>query len=74
MPDRDNIPDDIDEVALNVLLAEGLDLPTALAASRRDSPPPVPNQGEGPQPAQSPALVWIVLAIIAVFVAAMLVF
>ena len=29
--------DDIDEVALNVLLAEGIDLPTALAASRWDS-------------------------------------
>jgi hypothetical protein len=29
-------PDDVDEVALNVLLAEGFDLPTALEASRRD--------------------------------------
>ena len=29
-------PDDIDEVALNVLLAEGVDLPTALEASRRN--------------------------------------
>lgn len=32
----DNPDDDIDEVALNVLLAEGVDLPTALEASRRD--------------------------------------
>jgi len=30
-------PDDIDEVALNVLLAEGVDLPTAWEASRRES-------------------------------------
>jgi hypothetical protein len=74
MPNREDIPDDIDEVALNVLLAEGLDLPTALAASRRDSPSPVPNRGDGPQPAQSLVLVWIVLAIIAAFAAAMLVF
>jgi len=29
--------DEIDEVALNVLLAEGLDAPTAWEASRRDS-------------------------------------
>jgi hypothetical protein len=29
--------DNIDEVALNVLLAEGVDLPTALEASRRGS-------------------------------------
>jgi hypothetical protein len=28
--------DDLDEVALNVLLAEGLDVPTAVEASRRD--------------------------------------
>jgi hypothetical protein len=28
---------DIDEVALNVLLAEGVDLPTALEASRRSA-------------------------------------
>ena len=28
--------DDLDEVALNVLLAEGLDVPTAMEASRRD--------------------------------------
>jgi hypothetical protein len=33
----DDQSDDIDEVALNVLLAEGVDLPTALEASRRDS-------------------------------------
>lgn len=30
------LPDDLDEVTLNVLLAEGLDLPTAVEASRRD--------------------------------------
>jgi hypothetical protein len=30
-------PEEFDEVALNVLLAEGVDLPTALEASRRDS-------------------------------------
>lgn len=29
--------DDIDEVALNTLLAEGVDLPTALEASRRNA-------------------------------------
>ena len=28
--------DEIDEVALNALLAEGVDFPTALEASRRD--------------------------------------
>ena len=33
----DNAPNDVDEVALNVLLAEGVDFPTALEASRRDS-------------------------------------
>lgn len=32
----DDPSDDIDEVALNVLLAEGVDLPTAWEASRRD--------------------------------------
>ena len=30
-------PDEIDEVALNVLLAEGVDLPTAWEASRREA-------------------------------------
>ena len=34
MPDES---DDIDEVALNVLLAEGVDLPTAWEASWRES-------------------------------------
>jgi hypothetical protein len=33
----DEPSEDIDEVALNVLLAEGLDVPTAGEASRRDS-------------------------------------
>jgi hypothetical protein len=32
----DDPSDDIDEVALNVLLAEGVDFPTAWEASRRD--------------------------------------
>jgi hypothetical protein len=32
--------DDIDEVALNVLLAEGVDLPTAIEASRLNDGPP----------------------------------
>lgn len=32
-----NPSDDTDEVALNVLLAEGVDLSTALEASRRDT-------------------------------------
>lgn len=39
--DTDKAPD-IDEVALNVLLAEGVDLPTALAASARDDDPKPP--------------------------------
>jgi hypothetical protein len=34
-------PDDVDEVALRVLLAEGVDLPTAIEASRLN--------GESPQ-------------------------
>jgi len=34
------MPDNIDEDALNVLLLQGLDLPTALAASIRDEPKP----------------------------------
>jgi hypothetical protein len=29
--------DNLDEVAINVLLAEGVDVPTALEASRRDA-------------------------------------
>jgi len=33
----DTPPDALDEVALNVLLAEGVDVPTAWEASRRDS-------------------------------------
>jgi len=33
----DNTPDEVDEVALNVLLAEGVDFPTAWEASRRGS-------------------------------------
>lgn len=33
----DNPDDDIDEVALNTLLAEGVDLPTALEASRQNA-------------------------------------
>jgi hypothetical protein len=37
--------DDIDGVALNVLLAEGVDLPTALEASRRDSHATSPESG-----------------------------
>ena len=35
--------DDIDEVALNVLLVEGLDPATALEASRRSCDEPPPN-------------------------------
>jgi hypothetical protein len=30
--------DDLDEVALNTLLAEGIDAPTAFVASQRDKP------------------------------------
>ena len=33
----DNASNDVDEVALNVLLAEGVDFPTAWEASRRGS-------------------------------------
>jgi hypothetical protein len=32
----DTPPDEIDEVALNVLLAQGVDFPTAIEASRRN--------------------------------------
>jgi hypothetical protein len=48
-------PDDIDEVALNVLLAEGVDLPTAWEASRRES-----NE------ASSRAGIWIVVVVLGV--------
>jgi hypothetical protein len=56
-----NPPDDIDEVALNVLLAEGVDLPTALEASRRNSGDPSPESG---------CLGVVVLIVVAVGVAA----
>jgi|GEM_PF-2720164 len=43
LPDpRDSDPGEIDEVVLNVLLAEGVDLPTALEAARR-----VPVESDG---------------------------
>jgi hypothetical protein len=35
---------DVDEVALNTLLADGVDAPTAYAASVRDEPQPAVNQ------------------------------
>jgi hypothetical protein len=35
--------DNVDEVALNVLLAQGVDLPTALAAAQRDEPASEPS-------------------------------
>lgn len=60
------MPDDIDEVTLNVLLAEGLDLPTALEASRRDSADPPSGGGS------SQAALWIALAIVAALSAALL--
>ncbi len=39
--------EDIDEVALNTLLAEGVDFPTAYAASVRDNEPREPKQLSG---------------------------
>ncbi len=61
VPD-DNLPDpfdsdrgEIDEVVLNVLLAEGLDLPTALEAARR-----VPAEGGS---SRQPGCLWIILVI-----------
>jgi hypothetical protein len=57
--------DDIDEVALNVLLAEGLDLPTAIEASRT-------NDREPPGPGSWTAIVWIIIGLALVLAAAML--
>ncbi len=59
---------DIDEVALNVLLAEGIDLPTALVASVRDEPKPPPSE---PPKRSVFALGWYMLATIFVVVLAL---
>jgi hypothetical protein len=59
------MPDDIDEVALNVLLAEGLDLPTAIEASRL-------NDREPPEPGSWTPVVWIIIGLALVIGAAIL--
>jgi len=54
--------DDIDEVALNVLLAEGVDLPTAWEASRRDAS----EESVEPGPAASVWRTYVFLLVIAI--------
>jgi hypothetical protein len=68
-----NDPDDlIDEVALNVLLAEGVDVPTAHEASRISSEPES-VAGQADLPKVSPHLVWYgVVLVVALLVIWML--
>ncbi len=60
--------DHIDEDALNLFLLQGLDLPTALAASIRDNPKPPPSE---PPKRSVFALGWYMLAAIFVVVLAL---
>ena len=55
----DESNDDIDEVALNVLVADGLDFPTAWEASQRD---------DGSQPAALGCIGAAILLVVAVLV------
>jgi len=58
--------DDLDEVALNVLHAEGVDVPTACEASRRDC------GAESPRAEASGCLGYVILLTVALLVIAFL--
>jgi len=51
------MPNDIDEIALNVLLAEGVDVPTAIAAAADDRNPPRPESN-------APRIAGLIVAVI----------
>ncbi len=57
-----------DEVVLNVLLAEGIDAPTALAASLPNAAARLPN-AEAKPPEAKAAGAWVALLVLAGFVA-----